>query len=134
MFIMLLSLKDGETFGWYNILLLSYILIDSYILEFSLEFIRTIVVGINGHFYGVSLSLSVLLKISLKNPTFQAMLGNRYGYQPLQYAFIAKEFDLLYAEAESLCHPKVALLKEWYKRDDNNVPPVYCIQVSNHTS
>lgn len=59
------------------------------------------------------------------------MLGDRFGYQPLPYAFVANEFDVLYKEAKEEGHPHVEVLHEWYKRDDNNVPPIYCIKVSN---
>ena len=57
------------------------------------------------------------------------MLGNRFGYQPLPYAFIAKEFEILFNEAKEIKHPDAEVLHKWYSRDDNNVPPVYCIKV-----
>ncbi len=58
-------------------------------------------------------------------PNFIVLLGNRYGWRPLPYEIPADEFkriiSLVPAEERSL-------VEEWYRRDDNAVPPVYCLQ------
>ncbi len=58
-------------------------------------------------------------------PHFIVLLGDRYGWHPLPFEIPANEF----VEIE----PRVSdtdkeLLKKWYRRDDNAVPPVYCLQ------
>ena len=57
------------------------------------------------------------------------MIGNRYGYRPLQPEVEATEFELLLSLVEELELPGLDLLRDWYQRDDNAVPPQYALQV-----
>jgi hypothetical protein len=51
-------------------------------------------------------------------PNFIVLLGDRYGWRPLPYAIPGDEF----LEIERRCPEKhLALLREWYVRDDNAV-------------
>ena len=56
-------------------------------------------------------------------------MGDRYGFRPIQTEIKVKEFEGLLKEAESLKLANVALLEEWYKKDENAVPPHYVLQV-----
>ena len=58
-------------------------------------------------------------------PNFVALLGYRYGWRPLPYEIPADAFDKITGQADA--DTKV-LLGEWYERDDNAVPPVYCLR------
>lgn len=60
---------------------------------------------------------------------FQAMLGQRYGYQPLPSFIEAQEFEILHQVARSEKLQNIRFLENWYIRDDNAMPPVYCLQV-----
>jgi hypothetical protein len=59
-------------------------------------------------------------------PNFILLLGDRYGWRPLPPQIPAHEFE------EEICRRISAeeqqRLKEWYLRDDNAVPPEYCLQ------
>ena len=57
------------------------------------------------------------------------MLGNRYGYRPLQVQIPAEEFDCLVSVADESAKE---VWKDWYKFDSNAVPPCYVLQV-RHT-
>ena len=57
------------------------------------------------------------------------MLGDRYGYRPPPPEIAADEYEMLLAEAEHLHHEHVAVVKTWYRKDDNTVPPMYVLQV-----
>jgi hypothetical protein len=59
-------------------------------------------------------------------PNFIVLLGNRYGWQPLPYVIEASEFEALNSHVSGKEDQK--LLGTWYKRDDNNVPVMYCLQ------
>jgi len=60
------------------------------------------------------------------NPNFVVLLGDRYGWQPLPAEIPSDEFTQI--EKQLLIEEDKNLLKSWYKRDDNAVPAVYCIQ------
>jgi len=73
-------------------------------------------------------------KISSK-PNFMILLGDRYGWQPAPSEIPANEFDeiikrvsqsdrefLLFDEKQTENN------KSWYRKDENAVPPVYCLQ------
>lgn len=53
-------------------------------------------------------------------------MGQKYGYRPLQPRVVASEFERLMKAVES--NEDCDLLKHWYWRDDNSVPPVYVLQ------
>lgn len=53
-------------------------------------------------------------------------MGQKYGYRPLQPRIAASEFERLLKAVES--NEDCDLLKYWYWRDDNSVPPVYVLQ------
>jgi len=59
-------------------------------------------------------------------PNFILLLGDRYGWMPPPPQIPAHEFDAILervGDAEGR-----ELLREWYKRDDNAVPPAYCLK------
>ena len=53
-------------------------------------------------------------------------MGQKYGYRPLQPRVAVSEFERLLEAVES--KEDCDLLKHWYWRDDNSVPPVYVLQ------
>ncbi len=57
-------------------------------------------------------------------PNFVILLGDRYGWRPLPAEIPAAEFSAIEKRCEQ--NDKV-LLDAWYKKDDNAVPPVYCL-------
>ncbi|MFA5262262.1 MAG: AAA family ATPase [Opitutaceae bacterium] len=58
-------------------------------------------------------------------PNFLILLGDRYGWRPLPEIIPATLFELLKAEFNT---EVPELLKRYYRRDDNAVPPVYELQ------
>ena len=58
-------------------------------------------------------------------PNFLILLGNRYGWRPLPELVPA---DLFEALEKKLFPSEAERLREWYRRDDNAVPPVYELQ------
>jgi hypothetical protein len=59
-------------------------------------------------------------------PNFIVLLGDRYGWRPLPAEIPAKEFEEMQRRIKDAGDKE--LLMDWYKRDDNAVPPVYCLQ------
>jgi hypothetical protein len=57
-------------------------------------------------------------------PNFIVLLGNRYGWRPLPPQIEAAEFELLLAR---LSDGEIQRLLQWYRRDNNAVPPEYCL-------
>jgi tetratricopeptide (TPR) repeat protein len=58
-------------------------------------------------------------------PNFIVLLGNRYGWLPLPHEIPAKDYEQLLPH---LSHGERKLLGEWYRCDENAIPPVYCLQ------
>lgn len=59
-------------------------------------------------------------------PNFIVLLGDRYGWRPLPAAIPAVEFQRI---DTAVTDPEdSALLRRWYRRDDNVLPPVFCLQ------
>ncbi|MDO8728066.1 MAG: DUF4062 domain-containing protein [Candidatus Methanoperedens sp.] len=58
-------------------------------------------------------------------PNFIVLLGDRYGWRPLPYEIPADEFMEI---EQKVSDTDRDLLKIWFRRDDNAVPPVYCLQ------
>jgi hypothetical protein len=67
-------------------------------------------------------------------PNFLVLLGNRYGWRPLPPQVAADELELLLGQLPE--HARGRLRwdagqpegeKGWYRRDDNAVPPQYCL-------
>ncbi|MBE9571898.1 MAG: DUF4062 domain-containing protein [Proteobacteria bacterium] len=58
-------------------------------------------------------------------PNFIMLLGDRYGWRPLPYEIPAEEFVEI---KRFISDADKELLSYWYKRDENAVPPVYCLQ------
>jgi hypothetical protein len=58
-------------------------------------------------------------------PNFIVLLGDRYGWRPLPATIPAPELEAL---SERLTDPERETLREWYRRDDNAIPPVYGLQ------
>ncbi|MFC1805408.1 AAA family ATPase [Planctomycetota bacterium] len=65
-------------------------------------------------------------------PNFLILLGNRYGWRPLPEEISIEEFHALECAAAQVqaasSTPAVAVLRDWYRRDDNAVPPVHVLQ------
>jgi WD40 repeat protein len=59
-------------------------------------------------------------------PNFLILLGDRYGWRPPASAIPAAEFQELASHVTSPAGRE--LLAAWYRRDDNAVPAVYCLQ------
>lgn len=61
-------------------------------------------------------------------PNFLILLGDRYGWRPLPEEISVREFNVLedIALANSYKHAKV--LRSWYCKDENAIPPVYTLQ------
>jgi WD40 repeat protein len=61
-------------------------------------------------------------------PNFIVLLGNRYGWRPLPAEIAVSEFEKIEKKAENLRLPNRELLRTWYRRDDNAIPPVYYLR------
>jgi len=65
-------------------------------------------------------------------PNFLILLGNRYGWRPLPEEISVAEFHALECAAAQVpaasSAPAVAVLRDWYRRDENAVPPVHVLQ------
>ena len=59
-------------------------------------------------------------------PNFVVLLGDRYGWLPLPPDIPATEFPAI--EARVSAADDKALLKTWYRLDENAAPPVWCLQ------
>jgi predicted AAA+ superfamily ATPase len=59
-------------------------------------------------------------------PNFILLLGDRYGWRPLPEQIPADEFEEIINNI--IDNEEKELLNKWYKRDDNAIPPVYCLQ------
>jgi hypothetical protein len=59
-------------------------------------------------------------------PNFIVLLGDRYGWRPLPSEIPADEFEEI--EGHIAHADDRALLTTWYRRDNNAVPPEYCLQ------
>jgi len=58
-------------------------------------------------------------------PNFVVLLGDRYGWQPLPFVIPSEEFERLLRE---IAGSDRELILQWYRRDDNCLPPVYQLQ------
>jgi hypothetical protein len=58
-------------------------------------------------------------------PNFIVLLGDRYGWRPLPAEIPADEFEQL---GSTVTAAEAARLGDWYERDDNAVPPEYCLK------
>lgn len=58
-------------------------------------------------------------------PSFLAILGDRYGWRPLPYQLTIPQWD---AALSTVDVRDAALLRQWYRRDDNQVPAVALLQ------
>ncbi|PAA68124.1 hypothetical protein BOX15_Mlig007860g1 [Macrostomum lignano] len=58
-------------------------------------------------------------------PFFVALLGNRYGYQPVPPSIEQSEFDILLEFARKFAAQHAEILADWYRLDENAQPPVY---------
>jgi Domain of unknown function (DUF4062) len=59
-------------------------------------------------------------------PNFVVLLGDRYGWRPLPAEIPVAEYNEI--EQRVVNTDDHALVQAWYRRDDNAVPPVYCLQ------
>ncbi|GFR74146.1 NACHT and WD repeat domain-containing protein 1 [Elysia marginata] len=76
------------------------------------------------------LELENCKKISL-GPSCIALIGNRYGYRPLPHQVPVEEFEILEGEAQALGLQGLDVLRDWYKKDDNSIPPAYFLSPVN---
>jgi NACHT domain- and WD repeat-containing protein len=58
-------------------------------------------------------------------PNFIVLLGDRYGWRPLPAEIPADEFEQL---RDCVPAGEQARLGDWYERDENAVPPEYCLK------
>lgn len=56
----------------------------------------------------------------------QTFLSQKYGYRPFPHSILATEFDSLSAAIED--QDDKQLLQDWFKLDNNAVPPEYVLQ------
>uniref|UniRef100_A0A4W5JAR3 NACHT and WD repeat domain containing 1 n=1 Tax=Hucho hucho TaxID=62062 RepID=A0A4W5JAR3_9TELE len=65
-------------------------------------------------------------KVSV-GPNFivSALLGNRYGHRPVPRVLAGKQFEVLLSK---LPQDQVGLLHQWFRKDNNAIPPVYVLQ------
>ena len=65
-------------------------------------------------------------------PNFLILLGNRYGWRPLPEEMSLEELQALEKAAAqgatATGRPAVDVLQEWYRQDENGVPPVFILQ------
>jgi NACHT domain- and WD repeat-containing protein len=59
-------------------------------------------------------------------PNFIVLLGDRYGWQPLPLEILASEFEQIINAITD--RGERLLVESWYRRDDNTIPPTYCLQ------
>jgi hypothetical protein len=59
-------------------------------------------------------------------PNFIVLLGERYGWRPLAARIEAQEFDRVRDRVANAQDQR--LVKDWYERDDNAVPPEYLLK------
>lgn len=59
-------------------------------------------------------------------PNFIALLGDRYGWCPLPDEI--PEGEYLHLQNLLKGHGALSLLKDWYRKDENAIPPVYWLQ------
>lgn len=59
------------------------------------------------------------------------LLGNRYGYRPFPARINVDEFELLLDISIELNLAGHEILREWFKKDENNIPSEYILQVFN---
>ncbi|KAH3755207.1 hypothetical protein DPMN_189897 [Dreissena polymorpha] len=60
-------------------------------------------------------------------PNFVTFLNQKHGFRPLQTTISATEFELLTSCLKENDLDS-SLVERWYRRDDNQVPPVYVLQ------
>ncbi|XP_045162803.2 NACHT and WD repeat domain-containing protein 2-like [Mercenaria mercenaria] len=60
-------------------------------------------------------------------PNFVTFLNQKHGYRPLQVSIPVTEFDHLYSSLQENGHD-TDLVNLWYKKDTNQIPPVYVLQ------
>jgi hypothetical protein len=59
-------------------------------------------------------------------PNFIILIGQRYGWCPLPAQIPSSEFEMI---KENVSDPNDSFLLDfWYRRDDNAIPPEYCLQ------
>lgn len=59
-------------------------------------------------------------------PNFLILLGDRYGWQPLPEILSLAEFDSIWSI--NIDDNERNLLAQWYKKDENAIPPIYELQ------
>ena len=75
---------------------------------------------------GVCLAELARCQTTTPRPNFIVLLGDRYGWRPPPAEVPAEEFEAIRAGVTDA--GAAAALDEWYKRDDNAVPPLYLLQ------
>jgi len=70
-------------------------------------------------------------KATTQRPNFIVLLGDRYGWCPLPYEIPVHEFEEILNHVPkntAKYQRRRSLIEYWYRRDDNAVPPVYCLR------
>ena len=75
---------------------------------------------------GLCLQEIARCRASSPRPNFIALLGDRYGWRPLPSEIRDDEFARILAQVGR--PPDRRLLAEWYRRDDNAVPPAWILR------
>jgi hypothetical protein len=75
------------------------------------------------------LSQLALCQATSLGPSFVLLLGQKYGHRPLPASLPAAHFEPMVEGLASLnVEAGVKLLRKWYQKDTNFVPPLYVLQ------
>ena len=59
----------------------------------------------------------------------QALLSHRYGHRSIRPEIDSDEFNVILNEVKTMGIDECHKLTTWYLKDENNIPPVYILQV-----
>ncbi|XP_007240267.3 NACHT domain- and WD repeat-containing protein 1 [Astyanax mexicanus] len=66
-------------------------------------------------------------------PSFLALVGSQYGHRPIPRFISENEFELLLSKLSRKDQEGSMLLRQWFIKDSNSVPPKYVLQpISTH--
>lgn len=67
----------------------------------------------------------MLYNITVLQHSFQAIVGDKYGYRPIPSTISEQVFETIskYGSEENW-----SLVKHWYQKDVNAIPPVFLLQ------
>uniref|UniRef100_A0A3B1K070 NACHT and WD repeat domain containing 1 n=1 Tax=Astyanax mexicanus TaxID=7994 RepID=A0A3B1K070_ASTMX len=67
-------------------------------------------------------------------PSFLALVGSQYGHRPIPRFISENEFELLLSKLSRKDQEGSMLLRQWFIKDSNSVPPKYVLQPINVVS